>query len=94
MHDLHESADYLYTSTGAGPYNTAVDPVQTDEWWMVAKYKVSEMTKRGVPGVWTGIVLRRLDAELPVLDRQHAQLDRPLLRDRELRPRRTATIVT
>ena len=86
LHDLHESADYLYASTGAGPYNIAVDPVLTDEWWMLAKYEVSEMTKRGVPGVWTGVVLRRLDAELPVLDRQHAQLDRPLLRDRELRP--------
>jgi hypothetical protein len=54
LHDLHESQDYLYASTGAGPYNTAVDPVQTDEWWMIAKYEVSEMTKRGVPGVWTG----------------------------------------
>jgi len=54
LHDLHESQDYLYASTGAGPYNNAVDPVQTDEWWMVAKYEVSEMTKRGVPGVWTG----------------------------------------
>ncbi len=54
MHDLHESADYLYASTGAGPYNVAVDPVLTDEWWMLAKYEVSELTKRGVPGVWTG----------------------------------------
>jgi hypothetical protein len=54
LHDLHESQDYLYASTGAGPYNVAVDPVQTDEWWMIAKHEVSEMTKRGVPGVWTG----------------------------------------
>ncbi len=54
MHDLHESSNYLYTSTGAGPYNTAVDPVQTDEWWLLSKYEVAEMTKRGVPGVWTG----------------------------------------
>ena len=54
LHDLHESQDYLYASTGAGPYNNAVDPVQTDEWWMIAKHEVSEMTKRGVPGVWTG----------------------------------------
>ena len=54
LHDLHESQDYLYASTGAGPYNVSVDPVQTDEWWMIAKYEVSEMTKRGVPGVWTG----------------------------------------
>jgi len=54
LHDLHESQDYLYTSTGAGPYNVDVDPVQTDEWWLLAKYEVAEMTKRGVPGVWTG----------------------------------------
>ncbi|MBE3072173.1 MAG: hypothetical protein IMZ67_04290, partial [Acidobacteria bacterium] len=54
LHDLHESSDYLYASTGAGPYNVSVDPVQTDEWWLLAKYEVAEMTKRGVPGVWTG----------------------------------------
>jgi hypothetical protein len=54
LHDLHESQDYLYVSTGAGPYNTAVDPVLTNEWWQIAEYEVAEMTKRGVPGVWTG----------------------------------------
>jgi hypothetical protein len=45
---------YLYTSTGEGPYNIALDPLQTDEWWLLSKYEVAEMTKRGVPGVWTG----------------------------------------
>ena len=54
LHDLHESVPYLYSSTGAGPYNVALDPLQTDEWWMLSKYEVAEMTKRGVPGVWTG----------------------------------------
>jgi hypothetical protein len=54
LHDLHESIPYLYVSTGAGPYNTALDPLVTDEWWLLAKYEVAEMTKRGVPGVWTG----------------------------------------
>ena len=53
FHDLHESVPYLYTSTGTGPYNTSLDPVVIDEWWLLAKYEVSEMTKRGVPGVWT-----------------------------------------
>jgi hypothetical protein len=53
LHDLHESVPYLYTSTGTGPYNTWLDPLVTDEWWMLAKYEVAEMTKRGVPGVWT-----------------------------------------
>jgi hypothetical protein len=54
LHDLHESVSYLYSSTGAGPYNVALDPVQIDEWWLLSKYEVAEMTKRGVPGVWTG----------------------------------------
>ncbi|MBP7571205.1 MAG: hypothetical protein KBA95_14185, partial [Acidobacteria bacterium] len=54
LHDLHESIPYLYVSTGAGPYNVNLDPVVTDEWWMLAKHEVSEMTKRGIPGVWTG----------------------------------------
>jgi hypothetical protein len=54
LHDLHESVSYLYSSTGAGPYNTSLDPLQIDEWWLLSKYEVAEMTKRGVPGVWTG----------------------------------------
>jgi hypothetical protein len=52
-HDLHESVTYLYTSTGTGPYNTSVDPIVVDEWWLLAKVETSEMAKRGVPGVWT-----------------------------------------
>ena len=53
MHDLHESVSYLYASTGTGPYNEALDPITIDEWWLLAKTEVMEMTKRGVPGVWT-----------------------------------------
>ncbi len=53
LHDLHEAATYLYSSTGTGPYNEAVDPITTNEWWMLAQNDVMEMTKRGVPGVWT-----------------------------------------
>ncbi|HEX6050493.1 MAG TPA: hypothetical protein VFZ21_14535, partial [Gemmatimonadaceae bacterium] len=53
MHDLHESVTYLYASTGTGPYNESLDPITTDEWWILAKTEVMEMTKRGVPGVWT-----------------------------------------
>jgi hypothetical protein len=53
FHDLHESVPYMYTSTGTGPYNTALDPVVIDEWWLLSKYEVSELTKRGVPGIWT-----------------------------------------
>ncbi|HWP03718.1 MAG TPA: M14 family zinc carboxypeptidase [Gemmatimonadaceae bacterium] len=53
MHDLHEAQTYLYASTGTGPYNEWLDPITIDEWWMLAKNDVMEMTKRGVPGVWT-----------------------------------------
>jgi hypothetical protein len=53
LHDLHEAQTYLYSSTGTGPYNDAIDPITVDEWWVLAKNDVMEMTKRGVPGVWT-----------------------------------------
>ncbi|MDO8834710.1 MAG: M14 family zinc carboxypeptidase, partial [Vicinamibacterales bacterium] len=53
LHDLHESSNYLYASTGTGPYNEAIDPITVNEWWTLANVEVSEMTKRGVPGVWT-----------------------------------------
>jgi hypothetical protein len=52
-HDLHESVTLLYTSTGTGPYNTVVDPIQVNEWWLLAQTEIMELTKRGVPGVWT-----------------------------------------
>ena len=52
-HDLHESVTLLYTSTGTGPYNPIVDAIQVDEWWLLAKTEIMEMTKRGVPGIWT-----------------------------------------
>ena len=53
MHDLHESVSYLYSSTGTGPYNEAIDPITVTEWWTMAQADVMELTKRGVPGVWT-----------------------------------------
>lgn len=53
MHDLHESVTYLYSSTGTGPYNDAIDPITVTEWWTFAQEDVRELTKRGVPGVWT-----------------------------------------
>jgi hypothetical protein len=53
LHDLHEAQSYLYVSTGTGPYNNAIDPIQIDEWWLLAETEVMEMAKRGVPGVWT-----------------------------------------
>src|SRR5437016_2110124 len=53
LHDLHESVPYLYVSTGTGPYNAWLDPITIDEWHTMAYNEIEEMTKRGVPGVWT-----------------------------------------
>ncbi len=53
FHDLHESVNLLYVSTGTGPYNPVVAPIQVNEWWWLAQTEIMEMTKRGVPGVWT-----------------------------------------
>ncbi len=40
MHDLHEAQNYLYTSTGTGPYNEAFDAITITEWWMFAENDV------------------------------------------------------
>ncbi len=53
LHDLHESVPFLYTSTGTGPYNAWLDPLVINEWQILAYHEIDEMTKRGVPGVWT-----------------------------------------
>ena len=53
LHDLHEAQSYLYSSTGTGPYNEQLDPITVNEWWVMAQNDVMEMTKRGVPGVFT-----------------------------------------
>jgi hypothetical protein len=53
LHDLHESVDLLYVSTGTGPYNPIVDPIQVNEWWWLAQTEIMDMTRRAVPGVWT-----------------------------------------
>ena len=53
MHDLHEAQTLLYVSTGTGPYNEQLDPITINEWWWMAENDVMEMTKQGVPGVWT-----------------------------------------
>ncbi len=53
MHDLHESGPHLYISTGTGPYNAWLDPIVIDEWHQFAYQEVNELTKQGVPGVWT-----------------------------------------
>jgi hypothetical protein len=54
LHDLHESVPFLYDNTvGDGPYNAWVDPILTNEWQLFGWNNVAEMTKLGMPGVFT-----------------------------------------
>src|SRR5487761_491969 len=54
LHDLHESVPYLYDDTaGAGPFNAWVDPILTNEWEILGWRNVQDMTKFGMPGVFT-----------------------------------------
>jgi hypothetical protein len=53
LHDLHESAPYLYDNTVlAGAYNAWVDPLLVNEWQMVGWNNVQEMSRLGMPGVY------------------------------------------
>src|SRR5690349_7710346 len=54
LHDLHESVPFLYDNTvGDGPYNAWLDPVLTNEWQMLGWNNVQQLTKFGMPGVFT-----------------------------------------
>lgn len=54
LHDLHESVPFLYDNTvGDGPYNAWLDPILTHEWQLFGWNNVAEMTKLGMPGVYT-----------------------------------------
>ncbi|HET6629917.1 MAG TPA: M14 family zinc carboxypeptidase [Woeseiaceae bacterium] len=54
LHDLHESVPFLYDNTvGDGPYNSWVDPILVGEWQQLGWNNVQQMTKLGMPGVFT-----------------------------------------
>ena len=54
LHDLHESVPFLYDNTvGDGPYNAWIDPILTGEWQQLGWNNVQQMTKLGMPGVFT-----------------------------------------
>ncbi|HYW30238.1 MAG TPA: M14 family zinc carboxypeptidase [Gemmatimonas sp.] len=53
MHDLHESLALLYTYSGAAPQNPNLDPILFAELPFFANYEMAQMTKYGMPGVYT-----------------------------------------
>jgi hypothetical protein len=84
LHDLHESVDLPLRSTGTGPTTRA----RSDH----RRRVVADRQDRGHGDDQARRarrvdlrLLRRLDAELPVLHRARAQRDRPLLRGAALR---------
>ena len=88
LHDLHEAQSYLYVSTGTGPYNTSLDPIAIDEWWLLGRDRSHGNGQARRSRRLHLRLLRWLGPQLPLLDRPHPQLLRPLLRSAELRPRR------
>ncbi len=53
MHDLHESLALLYTYSGAAPQNPNLDPILFTELPLFSNFELSQMTKWGMPGVYT-----------------------------------------
>ena len=53
MHDLHEAQPLLYTYSGGMPQNPNLDPLLFAELPWFANYEMAQMTKWGMPGVYT-----------------------------------------
>lgn len=53
MHDLHEAQPLLYTYSGAAPQNPNLDPILFAELPFFANFELAQMTKWGMPGVYT-----------------------------------------
>jgi hypothetical protein len=53
MHDLHEAQPLLYTYSGGPPQNPNLDPILFTELPFFSNFELSQMTKWGMPGVYT-----------------------------------------
>ena len=53
IHDLHEAQPLLYTFSGGPPQNPNLDPILFTELPFFANYELEQMTKYGMPGVYT-----------------------------------------
>jgi hypothetical protein len=53
VHDLHESVPFLYTFSGQSPQNPTLDPILYGEMPMFSNFEMAQLTKYGLPGVWT-----------------------------------------
>ena len=53
MHDLHEAEPFMYTFSGQAPQNPTLDPILYTELPWFSNFEMAQMTKYGMPGVWT-----------------------------------------
>src|SRR4029450_11439547 len=53
MHDLHEAQPLMYTYSGGPPQNPNLDPILFPELPFFSNWELSQMTKWGMPGVYT-----------------------------------------
>ena len=53
IHDLHEAQALMYTYSGGPPQNPNLDPILFGELPFFANWELSQMTKWGMPGVYT-----------------------------------------
>ncbi|HEX5071364.1 MAG TPA: M14 family zinc carboxypeptidase [Vicinamibacterales bacterium] len=53
MHDLHEAQPLMYTYSGGPPQNPNLDPILFSELPFFANWEMAQMTKWGMPGVYT-----------------------------------------
>ncbi len=53
VHDLHEAEPLMYTYSGSAPQNPYLDPILWFELPFFSDFEVAQMTKWGMPGVWT-----------------------------------------
>src|SRR5215471_13171255 len=53
VHDLHEAEPLMYTYSGNAPQNPYLDPILWFELPFFSNFEVAQMTKWGMPGVWT-----------------------------------------
>ncbi|HET7619815.1 MAG TPA: M14 family zinc carboxypeptidase [Vicinamibacterales bacterium] len=53
IHELHESVPFMYTFSGQAPQNPTLDPILYGELPWFSNFEMAQMTKYGMPGVWT-----------------------------------------
>ena len=53
IHDLHESVPFLYIYSGQAPQNPLWSPMVYSELPMLANWDMTQLTRYGMPGVWT-----------------------------------------